>query len=56
MPPRFGTRTLDFLRDDPPELVALVNKNGDNFLCTMTSQPFPGIQAETSSITLRRSR
>ena len=39
-PPRFVTRTLDFFANDPPELVASVNKNGDNFLCTMD---FPAV-------------
>jgi len=33
-PPTFVTRTLDFFANDPPELVASVNKNGDNLLCT----------------------
>ena len=39
-PPRFTTRTLDFFANDPPELVAQVNKNGDDFLCTMD---FPAV-------------
>jgi hypothetical protein len=39
-PPRFVTRTLDFFANDPPELVLSVNKNGDNFLCTMD---FPAV-------------
>ena len=34
-PSPFVTRTLDFFANDPPELVLSVNKNGDNFLCTM---------------------
>jgi hypothetical protein len=33
-PSPFLTRTLDFFANDPPELVASVNKNGDNILCT----------------------
>ena len=39
-PSPFVTRTLDFFANDPPELVLLVNKNGDNFLCTMD---FPAV-------------
>ena len=34
-PSPFVTRTLDFFANDPPELVAATNKNGDNILCTM---------------------
>ena len=34
-PSPFVTRTLDFFANDPPELVASVNKNADNILCTM---------------------
>lgn len=34
-PSPFVTRTLAFFENDPPELVASVNKNRDNFLCTM---------------------
>ncbi|HEX6583298.1 MAG TPA: hypothetical protein VF056_06805 [Thermoleophilaceae bacterium] len=33
-PSPFVTRTLDFFENDPPELVASVNKNGDDILCT----------------------